>query len=192
MSRGKRRLSLVAKQLAAIVVATVSLGVLSVAPAHALTNYNQGFETQQINWFWGLIGQGSGDWYTDRCDWALTGCGGVVMTHSGATGYTALYTTIHLSTMVRGTCYVDYRAQLWTGLAPVYASIEVLNATSGNFIAWNDVALNNASWQIVGTNFSQVIARDVKIRMMLYASSDPRVGVIGFNFDDLRVHCRTG
>jgi hypothetical protein len=188
LSRRKHRLPFIAKQLAAIFVATVGLAVTSTVPANALYDYQQGFETQSIGWYWGLVGSGSGDWYTGICGQPRTGCGGVIIRHA-ATGYVTLYTTVHLDAFNYGYCSIGYYARLWKSTGPATARLEILNPDF-TYIALTDKVLTNSTWTYIGTGFYQFAARDVKIRMTLPGSGSTANNDVGINMDDLSVHCR--
>jgi hypothetical protein len=186
-SRGKRLWRFVAKQMAAVLLATAGLLVMSVAPAHALYDYGQGFETQEHGWYWTLIGSGSGDWYTDRCDLARTGCGGVLLGHA-PTGWVSLVTTVHLSALDYGWCSIGYYAQLSNSTGRATARLEVLKPDF-TYIGLTDKVLTNSAWTYIGTGFYQYGARDVMIRMTLPGSGTAANSNVSINLDDLNVHC---
>jgi hypothetical protein len=185
---GQRLWRVAARQVAVVVLATAGLLVATVAPAHALYRLNQSFETLDAGWYWGLEGQGSGEWYTDRCDLARTGCGGVLLGHA-PTGWVTLYTTVHLSALDYGWCSFGYYAQRRNSTGPATARLEILKP-DGTYLALTDRTLTNTSWTYVGAGFYQFAARDVKIRITLPGSGTSTNPNVGMNVDDLEVYCR--
>ncbi|MEV4138595.1 hypothetical protein AB0J72_41310 [Dactylosporangium sp. NPDC049742] len=186
MGRGKRLRRFAVRQLAAVLLATAGLVVVSVTPAHALYKLNQSFENRDDGaWYWGLVGQGSGEWYTGQCAQALTGCGGVLLGH-GPTGWTTLYTTVRLGALDYGWCSIGYSARRWNSAVAPTARLEVLRPDY-TYISLTDKTLTNA-WTYVGTGFYQYGARDVIIRITLPASASG--GSVGINVDDLTIDCR--
>jgi len=186
VSRGKRRWAFVVKQSVAILFATAGLAAVSPVPAHALYQYNQSFETLDIGWSWGGVGQGTGEWRMDDCGVARTGCGSVLMTQ-GPTGYGTLFTTVRLSALDYGWCTIGYYARLWNSTGRATARVEVIN-TSGYYVGLTDKTLTNSSWTWVGTGFYQFAARDVTIRITLPGSA--ATSRVGIGVDDLSVYCR--
>lgn len=184
----KHRWRFIAKQLAVIFAATVTLAATSASPAHALYDYKQGFETLSDNWFWGGVGKGYGEWYMGKCGQARTGCGGVIMRQE-ATGYSTLYTTIHLSALDYGWCSIGYYARLWNSSGKATARLEILKPDF-TYISLSDKVLTNSTWTYVGTGFYQFAARDVKIRLTLLGSGSAANNDVGINADDLNVHCQ--
>jgi hypothetical protein len=187
--RVRRLWSFVAKQMAAVLLATTGLVVVSVAPAHALYDFHQGFENYDDNgWYWTLIGKGSGDWYTDRCDLARTGCGGVLLGHA-PTGWVSLVKPVRLSALDYGWCSIGYYAQLSNSTGKATARLEVLKPDY-TYIGLTDKVLTNSTWTYVGTGFYQYGARDVLIRITLPGSGTAANSNVSINVDDLDVYCR--
>ncbi|WP_327002959.1 hypothetical protein OHA72_49045 [Dactylosporangium sp. NBC_01737] len=178
--------------MAAILIVTGGVAVVTAAPANALWTYSQGFEREQPSeWYGGLIGRGSMEWSANLCGQARTGCGAAILRHFSPTGYTSTFTTLHIDSFVDsglyGYCGIAYYAKRWNSSVPVTARLELINPNGSVFMT-TDRVLTNSNWTNVGIGFYQFGARDFYVKITL--PSPGNSNDVGFLADDLKLFCQ--